>query len=115
MDITQRARTVVMLCLLARQLDTWLQHARDMGHLTREFKHRSGILLNNVRGFNNFLDKGGADEQDAVLFEESAKYAELVEHLLALSDQDLYRINQLIEKIKREKINESNFSTPHNG
>lgn len=99
-----RTKTVVMMCILSRQLQAWLQHARDLGHMSKAFKYEGGKLLNQLNGFNKFLDKGAGDMEDDVLFEESAKYSDLIELLLTLDEKDMHRVSSLIEKINREKL-----------
>ena len=100
-----RTRTLLLVFVFAQQLRAWIKHARDLGHLNREFKYLSGILLNALENLLKYFFAGHGDEDDTI-YEHSVGISEVVEKLVTLEDEDIKRVMKLVEKIKRER-NES--------
>lgn len=106
-DSTARATAIVMISVLARQLENWINHARDLKYATREFKYELGITSNALRSLLNHLNKVARTEDDENFFELSAQYSEMVEKIICIeSEEDLTEVMQLIEsKIRTHEQN----------
>lgn len=101
--IDEKTRTLLLVFVFCQQLKAWLTHARDFGHLNRQFKYLSGILLNSLNSMLKYWFDGHGEEDDTI-YEHSVHVSELVEKLVTLEDDDIKRVMGLVDKIKRERI-----------
>ena len=94
----QRATAIVMISVLARQLENWIKHTKDLKYATREFKYELTKSENAIRSLLNHLNKVSNTEEQEDFFELSAQYSDMVEKLISIeSEVDLSEVMQLIE------------------
>lgn len=99
MEQRDRTRVVAITLVLAIQLKTWIEFAREMGVINHRFKYLSGILLSALDNLLNFMFKGQDPEREEA-YEHSVRVSEIVADFVDLDDEKQRRVLGLIKKMK---------------
>lgn len=85
-----------MVICLAHQLAAWIDHARDFGYMTKNFKFESGVLSSNLKKFLTIFEA-----TDDEMYEYSVQVSDLVERIAKMDEGQIKRVAGLINKIER--------------
>lgn len=99
MEKRDRTKTVAITLVLAIQLKTWIEFAREMGVVNQRFKYLTGILLSALDNLLRFMFEGQDPEREEA-YEHSVRVSEVVEAFVDLDDDEQRRVLGLIKKMK---------------
>jgi hypothetical protein len=105
----ERLKIVNMVVIHSKQTEVWLTHALNEGLMNKEFKYESGLMLNATKKFNKYLLKiavtpdDDPQHADETIYEESAKYSDIIKDLMYMSEPDIKRVQGIIKKINQQK------------
>jgi hypothetical protein len=109
--VTDREKTTILMILLSRQLAVWIDHARQVDHVSHDFKKETGLLMPHLNKFNKFFDRFGEKDDNEEIYEQSITLSDFIEELLKLDANDIVRVTGLIDKIKSEKLKRQEYAT----